>query len=170
MSEHTVTMHGDPLDLAGPLPAIGATAPDFVAVTNDLGEVRLSDLAGKTVVLSAVPSLDTPVCSLQTKRFNAEAAALGENVAILAISMDLPFAQKRWCGAEGVEAVQTVSDHRDAAFGSAYGVLLTGPRLLARAVFIVDADGTLAYAQLVPEITDEPDYDDVLAALATLTG
>ncbi len=115
-----------------------------------------------------VPSLDTPVCDMQTRKFNEAAGNLGENVAILTISMDLPFAQARWCGAAGVDKVVTLSDHRDAAFGEAYGVLIKELRLLARAIFVVDKDGTVQYIQLVKEVTEEPDYDDVLGAVKKL--
>jgi thiol peroxidase len=111
-----------------------------------------------------VPSLDTPVCDLQTRRFNQEAARLGPDVQILTISMDLPFAQKRWCGAAGIERVTTLSDHREASFGTAYGVLIKELRLLARAVFVVDKDGVVRYVQIVPELSREPDYEAALAA------
>ena len=115
----TVTMKGKVLGLSGRAVKVGDDAPQFVAIGNDLAEVRLSDFAGKAIILSSVPSLDTSVCSLETKTFNEKAAALGHDAVILTISMDLPFAQKRWCGAEGVERVITLSDHRDAAFGQA---------------------------------------------------
>ncbi len=121
------------------------------------------------VIISAVPSLDTPVCDIQTRWFNEEAAKLGPEVEILTISMDLPFAQKRWCGAAGVDRVKTYSDHRDAAFGLAYGVLIKELRLLARAVFVVDKEGVMRYAQLVKELSNEPNYDEVLQAVGKLT-
>jgi len=165
-----VTFKGGPLTLVGKEPAVGRAAPDFSALANDLSEVTLSSLAGKTVVISSVPSLDTPVCDAQTRRFNEEAGRLGSDVVVLTISMDLPFGQARWCGAAGIEAAQTLSDHRDAAFGQAFGVLIKELRLLARAVFIVDATGTLRYAQVVKEMTEHPDYDDVLRALNDLAG
>ena len=165
-----VTMKGNPVVLVGNEVQSGHMAPDFVAIDNDLKEVRLSSFRGKVVVLSAVPSLDTSVCSLQTRRFNQEAAGLGNDVAILTISMDLPFAQKRWCGAEGVQAVKTLSDHRDAAFGKAYGVLIKDLRLLARAVFVVDRAGRVTYVQLVKEIASEPDYEAVLKAAREAVG
>ena len=172
MSERSgaVTFQGEPLTLVGKEPAVGSAAPDFSVLANDLSEVSLSSLAGKTVVISSVPSLDTTVCDAQTRRFNEEAPGLGDDVVVLTISMDLPFAQARWCGAAGIEAVQTLSDHRDAAFGQAFGVLIKELRLLARAVFIVDASGTLRYAQVVQEMTEHPDYDDVLRALNGLAG
>ncbi len=171
MNERTgvITFKGQPLTLLGEELAVGDVAPQFTAVDTDLNEVVLSAYRGKTVIISAVPSLDTPVCDVQTRRFNREAANLGDNEAILSISMDLPFAQGRWCGAAGIDAVKTLSDHRDASFGEAYGVLIKELRLLARAVFIVDPEGVLRYIQLVKEVTDEPDYDDVLQAVGSLS-
>lgn len=163
-----VTLKGDTVRLVGSQPDVGDAAPEFAAVANDLSEVRLSYLRGKTVLIASVPSLDTPVCDVETRRFNDELGKLGPDVVGLTISMDLPFAQKRWCGAAGVANVRTLSDHRDAAFGKAYGVLIEGLRLLARAVFIVDREGRLRYRQIVPEITSEPDYDEALTALKEL--
>ena len=163
-----VTFQGNPLTLLGESVGVGDPAPDFVALANDLSEVRLSGLRGKIRVLMTVPSLDTPVCDLQVRRFNAEAAALGDDVVILAVSMDLPFAQARWCGAAEVTNVRTLSDHRDAAVGKAFGVLVRELRLLARSVFVVDREGTIAYKQVVGELTDEPDYAAALAAVAKL--
>jgi thiol peroxidase len=147
---------------------VGDKAPNFVAVDNDLNPVGLSAFQGKTVVLSSVASLDTSVCDTETRRFNQEATKLGADVEIVTISMDLPFAQKRWCAAAGVDRVHTLSDHREASFGTAYGVLMKGPRLLARALFVVDKEGIVRYVQIVPEVTQEPDYDDVLEAVAQL--
>lgn len=164
MNERTgvITFKGGPLTLAGDEVRVGDRAPDFTVLDGDLKSVSLSEFDGKVIVISVVPSLDTPVCDIQTRRFNQEAAALGEGVVILTISMDLPFAQARWCGAAGVERVKTLSDHRDAAFGMAYGVLIKELRLLTRAVFVVDREGALRHAQIVSEITDEPDYDAAL--------
>ncbi len=159
-----VTMKGAPLTLTGDEIKAGDRAPDFEVIDNDLQPVKLSDYAGKVVIISSVPSLDTPVCDLETRRFNDEAAGLGDEIEILTISMDLPFAQKRWCGAAGVERVKTLSDHRDAAFGLAYGVLIKELRLLARAVFVVDVEGVIRYMELVEEITEEPDYAAALKA------
>ena len=133
-----VTMKGNPITLMGTELQVGDQAPDFVAMDNDLNPVSFDSFRGKVCIISSVPSLDTPVCDMETRRFNDEAGRLGDDVEILTISMDLPFAQKRWCGAAGVDKVQTLSDHRDAAFGQAYGVLIKGLRLLARAVFVVD--------------------------------
>jgi thiol peroxidase len=157
-------MHGKPLTLTGKLPEVGKPAPDFTALGNDLSEAKLSDYRGKTVLIAAMPSLDTPVCNLETRRFNEEAAELRPDIAVLTISMDLPFAQARWCGAAGVKAVRTLSDHRDASFGTAYGVLIKELRLLARSVFVVDPKGKLTYMELVGELAEQPDYDAALAA------
>jgi len=160
-----VTMKGAPVTLVGNEVQVGQSAPDCTLTANDLSDFQLSSLKGKKVILSVVPSLDTAVCDLQTKRFNQEAANLGDDVTILTISMDLPFAQKRWCGATGSDQIVTLSDYQNAAFGQAYGILIEGLRLLARAVFIVDANGDLQYKQIVPEITEEPNYDEVLEAI-----
>ena len=160
-----VTMKGNPLTLVGDEVRVGQKAPDFTAVGADLAPVALASLKGKVVVIAAVPSLDTSVCDIETRRFNEEAARLGPDVRILTISMDLPFAQKRWCGAAGVKNLTTVSDHRDAAFGRAYGVLIKELRLLARSVFVIDRGGNIRYVQLVKEQATEPDYAAVLAAV-----
>jgi len=170
MNETTrkVTMKGNPLTLTGNELKVGDTAPEFEALDNDLSPVKLSALKGKICVISAVPSLDTPVCDMQTRRFNTEAANLGTDITILTISMDLPFAQKRWCGAAGIDKVTTLSDHRGAEFGNAYGVLIKELRLLARAIFVVDQNGVVQYVQIVEEISEEPDYDAVLEAVRDL--
>lgn len=165
---NAITMKGNPLTLVGNEVKVGQAAPDFVALDNGLSPVKLSSFRGKTCVLVSVPSLDTPVCDMESRRFNEEAGRLGSGVAILIISMDLPFAQKRWCGAAGVSNVQTLSDHRDASFGNAFGVLIKELRLLARAVFVADKQGILRYSQLVKEVTKEPDYQEVLDALKKL--
>ncbi len=163
-----VTFKGSPLTLVGDEVKVGAAAPDFTLLGNDLQPVRLASYRGKTLILSTVPSLDTPVCDIETRRFNEEAARLGPGVEILTVSMDLPFAQKRWCGAAGVSRVITASDHRDAAFAAAYGVLIKELRLLARAVFVVDGRGVIRYTQAVKEIASEPDYQAVLDAVRGL--
>jgi thiol peroxidase len=163
-----VTMKGNPLTLLGSPVKAGDRAPDVELIDNDLKPVKLSAFQGKVRILSSVPSLDTPVCDMETRRFNSEAAGLGEEVVILTVSMDLPFAQKRWCGAAGVDRVVTLSDYRDAVFGESYGVLIKGLRLLARAVFVVDREGVVRYVQEVREIADEPDYDAVLQAAKSL--
>ena len=162
-----VTFKGNPLTLAGPEIHVGTKAPDFQVLALDLSPVTLATFAGKTRLISVVPSLDTPVCDLQTKRFNQEAAQL-PNVEILTISMDLPFAQKRWCGAAGIERVRVLSDHREASFGKAYGVLIKELRLLSRSIFVVDASGTVRYVEYVPEVTAHPTYDAALAAVRQL--
>jgi len=162
-----VTMRGNPITLLGSPVAASQAAPDATLVGNDLAEVKLSQFRGKTVLLLSVPSLDTPVCSLETRRFNEEAASLGDDVVVVTVSMDLPFAQKRWCGAEGIQRVVTLSDHRDAAFGTSYGVLIKGLRLLARSVWVIAPDGKVTYAELVKEVTKEPDYAAALAAAKT---
>lgn len=159
-----VTMKGNPVNLTGREPQIGQPAPDSTLVANDLSEVKLSSFRGKKIILSVVPSLDTPICDLQTKRFNQEASSLADTI-ILTVSMDLPFAQKRWCGAAGADKIKTLSDHRQASLGQAYGVLIENLRLLTRAIFIIDTKGILRYKQIVPEITQEPNYDDVLNAV-----
>jgi len=169
MSHHTVTIKGKPFPLEGELPKIGEKAPEFTATANDMSPFPLSSLKGKTVILSAVHSLDTGVCDVETRRFNKEAAALGPDVSVVTVSMDLPFAQKRWCGAAGIDRVVTVSDYNQADFGKKYGVLIAPLRLLARAIFVVDSKGILRYAQLVPEVGQEPDYNAVLAAVKATT-
>ena len=163
-----ITFQGNPLTLLGTELKVGDSAPDATLLANDLSPVQLSSYKGKVCVISVVPSLDTPVCDMQTRKFNEEAANLGDNVAILTMSMDLPFAQARWCGAAGVDKVATLSDHRDAAFGEAFGVLIKELRLLARAVLVVDKDGAIQYIQLVKEVTEEPDYNAVLEAVKKL--
>ena len=160
-----VTMKGNPVTLLGKEIKVGQVAPDCTVVANDLSEVKLSSYKGKKCVISVVPSLDTAVCDAQTKRFNQEAIKLGTDVVILTVSMDLPFAQKRWCGATGSNKIVTLSDYRYASFGEAFGVLIKGLRLLTRAIFIVDAKGTIKYKQIVSEITQEPEYNSVLEAL-----
>ena len=161
---NTITLKGSPLHLAGALPAVGQKAPDFALLASDLTPRSLKDFAGKTLVIATVPSLDTPVCDTEIRRFNKEAAALSDKLRILAVSCDLPFAQARWCGAAGISAVQSLSDHRTASFGQDYGILIKELRLLARAIFIIDAQGVMRYVQLVPEMTSEPDYDAALSA------
>ncbi len=164
-----ITIHGNPLTLVGDDVKVGTPAPDAELLDNDLKPVKLSSYRGKVLVLVAVPSLDTPVCDIETRRFNDEAAHLGPDIQLVTISMDLPFAQKRWCGAAGVTNLQTLSDHRQAEFGKAYGVLIKELRLLARAIFILDREGTVKYVQLVPEVTNEPNYEEVLQTLNKIT-
>ena len=166
---NAVTLHGNPLTLSGPAVEVGASVPDPTLVDGELSEAALSEaIGGKVAVVLSVPSLDTPVCDVETRRFSQEAAALGEDVVVVAVSVDLPFAQARWCGAAGVDNVLTLSDYRTRAFGEAFGVLIQGLELLARAVYVVDREGTVRYAQEVGEIADEPDYDAAVAAVKGL--
>ena len=162
----SVTLGGTPFAISGDLPAAGDAAPDFTLTGGDLDDVSLGDYAGQRLVLNVFPSVDTPVCAASVRRFNQEAAAR-EGVSVLCVSRDLPFAQGRFCAAENIEAVSCASEMRDGSFGDAYGLRITeGPLngLLARAVVVVDGDGTVRYSQLVPEIKEEPDYDAALAA------
>ncbi|OGW80184.1 MAG: lipid hydroperoxide peroxidase [Omnitrophica bacterium RIFCSPLOWO2_12_FULL_44_17] len=163
--KRTVTFQGNPLTLIGSEIKIGKKAPDFKVLTGDLKVVSLKDYKGKTKLISVVPSLDTPVCDQQTRRFNQEAAKLPENVAVLTISMDLPFAQGRFCSTAGIDKVKTLSDHRDASFGKAYGVLIKELRLLGRSIFIIGADDKIKYVEYVKEITQHPNYDAALKAV-----
>jgi thiol peroxidase len=156
-----ITMKGKPLTLMGKQVKVGDKAPDAVVVANDLAEIKLSSYRGKVCIITSVPSLDTSVCDIETRRFNEEAGKL-DGVVVLTISMDLPFAQKRWCGAAGVKNVVTLSDYRYASFGNEFGVLIKELRLLARTVFVVDKAGIVRYKQIVPEIATEPDYDAAL--------
>jgi thiol peroxidase len=163
-----VFSHGNPLTLLGAELKIGDKAPDAEALNQAARPVKLSSFFDKVLILSTVPSLDTATCDLETRTFNRRAVELGPDVAIVTVSVDLPFAQKRWCGAAGVDKVTTLSDHRDTAVGKAYGVLVKESRLLARAVFVIDRSGVIQYIQFVPEMSHEPDYDAVLAAAKKL--
>ena len=164
-----VTFKQGPVTLVGNEVKVGDKAPDFTVLANDLSPVSLSNSEGKIRLISVVPSLDTGVCDAQTRKFNEVAAGLGEDVVILTVSVDLPFAQKRWCGANGIESVQTLSDHRDLSFGEAYGVHIQELRLLTRAVFVVDQNNKVVYVEYVPEATDHPNYDAAIEAVKTLT-
>ncbi|RDU36198.1 thiol peroxidase [Neobacillus piezotolerans] len=159
----SITFKGNPVTLLGNEVKVGDKAPTFTVLANDLSEVTLEDSKGQVRLISVVPSLDTGVCDAQTRRFNEEASGLG-NVKVLTVSVDLPFAQKRWCGANGIENVQTLSDHRDLSFGEAFGVAIQELRLLARAVFVVDSNDTVTYAEYVSEATNHPDYEAALEA------
>lgn len=163
-----ITMKGNPLTLEGRELGIGEAAPDVELMNNDLAPVRISSFRGKVCILSSVPSLDTPVCDLETRRFNEEAGKLGEDVAIVTISMDLPFAQKRWCGSAGVDKVITLSDYKERSFGKEYGVLIKELKLLARCIFVLDREGIIQYIQLVSEVSLEPNYEAVLDAAKKL--
>jgi thiol peroxidase len=163
-----ITFKGNPFTLLGSELKVGDKAPDFAVVDNGLAPVSLASSAGKVRIISAVPSLDTPVCDAETRRFNQEAASLPGDVVVLTISLDLPFAQKRWCGSAGIEKVTTLSDYRDRSFGLNYGVLIKELLLLTRAIFVVDAQDVIRYIQIVPEVTSEPDYAAVIAAAKSL--
>jgi thiol peroxidase len=155
------TMRGNPLTLIGPELKTGDSAPDFKLVDNSLKNVSLADTGRNVRIISVVPSLDTPVCDAQTKRFNEEAAKL-PGVDILTVSMDLPFAQKRWCGAFGVDKVKMLSDHRDGSFGTNYGTLIKDLRIESRAIFVLDQKNTIRHAEYVKEVADFPNYDAAL--------
>jgi thioredoxin-dependent peroxiredoxin len=159
----SITFGGNPVTLLGNEVKVGDKAPNFTVLANDLSPVTLDDSKGSVRLISVVPSLDTGVCDAQTRRFNEEVANLG-NVQILTISVDLPFAQSRWCGAAGVDKVQTLSDHRDLSFGEAYGIAMQENRLLGRAVFVVDSNDTVTYAEYVSEVTDHPNYEAAIEA------
>lgn len=163
-----ITFKGNPMTLVGPELKVGDAAPDFSVVDNSLAAVNLAAYAGNIKVISAVPSLDTPVCDTETRRFNQEAAKLPEGISVLTISVDLPFAQKRWCAAAGIDKVVTLSDYRDRSFGLAYGVVIDELKLLSRSIFVVDRNDVIRYIQHVPEVTQEPDYDAVLLAVREL--
>ena len=164
-----VTMKGNPLTLTGTPVQVGDKAPFFSAVNNALEPVTLDDFKGGVLILASVPSLDTSVCSMETKRFNDEAATLSPDTMLVTISMDLPFAQKRWVEEHDATRVTTISYHKEASFGTEYGLLIKELRLLARCVIVIDRDGKVAYSQLVPEVTDEPDYDAALEAARKLS-
>jgi thioredoxin-dependent peroxiredoxin len=157
------TMRGNPLTLIGPELKPGDSAPDFSVVDSSLKPVSLKDTGEHVRIISVVPSLDTPVCDAQTKRFNEEAAKL-PGVDILTVSMDLPFAQKRWCGAFGVDKIKMLSDHRDASFGASYGTLIKDLRIESRAIFVVDQNNTIRHAEYVKEVADFPNYEAALSA------
>ena len=162
---NAVTLKGNPFTLVGPELEAGSPAPDFQALSTDLTPVTLADTGNSVRVFSVVPSLDTPVCDVQTRRFNQEAAKL-PGVKIYTISMDLPFAQSRWCSAAGVKNLSMLSDHREASFTQNYGTLIKELRLASRALFVVDAEGVIRHVEYVGEVTEQPDYDAALDAIA----
>ena len=164
----SVMINGATFTLLGNPVAVGDKAPNCQVIDNGMNPVMLKSFEGRTTIILSVLSFNTSTCDTETVRFNREAEKIGEDVSIVAISMDLPFTQARWCAAKAVESVTTLSDHRDASFGKAYGVLIGELRLLARAVFIIDKKGILRYIQVVDETSEEPDYDDVLQALNAL--
>ncbi len=166
--EGAVLFKGNPATLLGPEIKVGDQAPDFQVVDNGLQPVTLATDAGKVRLITVVPSIDTPVCDTMTRRFNQDAANLPDSVVIYTISVDLPFAQKRWCGNAGIEKVQTLSDYQDRSFGLNYGLLLKDLKLLARAVYVIDQKDQVAYAELVSEVTAEPDYNAALEAVKKL--
>lgn len=170
MEERTgiVTFKGNPVTLLGPEIRPGAKAPDFRVVDGGLAPVTLADFRGKVKVISSVPSLDTPVCDMETRRFNQEATKLSDKVVVVTVSLDLPFAQKRWCAAAGVDRVKVLSDYQDSSFAQAYGVLIKELKLLSRSIFVVDAGDVVRYVQHVKEIATEPDYEAVLGAVRGL--
>lgn len=163
-----VTFKNNPVTLLGNEVKVGDKAPDFTVLANDLSPVSLQDSKGKVRLIISVPSLDTGVCDAETRRFNEEASKLSEDLVVLTVSVDLPFAQKRWCAAAGIERVLTLSDHRDLSFGKAYGVAIEELRLLARAVFVVDKDDTVKYVEYVQETTNHPNYEAALDAVKSL--
>lgn len=167
MEERTVYMHGQPLTARGRKLAVGEQAPDFKLLDNDLKVKTLADYKDAVKLISIVPSLDTGVCDLQTRQFNEDIAELPEAV-VITVSVDLPFAQKRWCGNADLEDAVTLSDHRDVAFGEAYGVLIEELRLLARAVLVLDRDNKITYVEYLEEMTSHPDYEQALAAVKAL--
>lgn len=170
MAERTglVAVEGNPLTITGNEVGVGDKAPAFTVAANDLSLVESSAYDGKVRIISAVPSLETSVCDVMTRRFNQEAAGLDDDVVVLTISMDLPLAQAKWCGTAGVDRVVTLSDFRGASFGSAFGVLIKETGLLARSVFVVDREGVVQYVQIVDDLTHEPDYDAALDAARKL--
>ncbi len=170
MQERTgeLTFKGNPLTVLGGKVSVGGKAPDFNLLANDLSPVTLAKDAGKVRIISVVPSLDTPVCDTQTRKFNEAVSKLGDKVVCYTVSSDLPFAQKRWCANAGIANVVSLSDHRDMSFGDAYGTHIKELRVEQRAVFVVDADGVVRYVEYVPEIAQHPDYDKALAAAGAL--
>jgi thiol peroxidase len=164
-----VTMKGAPMTLEGTELKIGQKAPDFSVIDGSLKRVSLKDFSGKILLISITPSLDTPVCDRQARKFNEEAAKLNPGIEVLNISMDLPFAAQRFCASAGIDKVKTLSDHRDASFGTAYGVLIKELRLLARAIFVIGADGVIRHMEVVPEITGNVDFDKALNTAKSLT-
>jgi thiol peroxidase len=165
-----VTMRGNPLTLVGPQLKVGEEAPAFTSVGKGLAPVNLDSFKGKVKIIAAVPSVDTPVCDVETRRFNEEAAKLPSNVQVLTISMDLPFAQARWCGAASVDKVTMLSDWRKAEFGEKYGTLIKELHLLARAVFVLDKDDKVVHVEYVKEVANQPDYEAALNAAKKAAG
>ncbi len=163
-----VTFKGKGLTLIGNELKVGDRAPAFTVIDNKLKETGLKDFSGKVKLISVTPSLDTPVCDMQARRFNQEAAKMPSNIVAINISMDLPFAQSRFCTTAGIDRLKILSDHRDGSFGTAYGVLIKELRLLARSVFIIDSENIIRYMEIVPELTNHPSYDKAIEALSRL--
>lgn len=163
--ENAVTMRGNGVTLVGPELKVGDSAPDFSLASKDMSTVTLADSSGKTRLLITVPSLDTGTCEKETVEFNKRLADLSDNYIVYVISKDLPFAQTRFCGAKDIKVLQTLSAYKDDSFGKAYGLMMEGNHLLARAIYVIDPSGKVSYAQLVPEVTNEPNYDEVVDAL-----
>ena len=161
---NAVTLKGNPKTLVGAELKVGDKAPDFSLVANDMSAKTLKDYAGKVKIISVVPSIDTPVCDSETRKFNEHADKLGDDIVVLTVSVDTPMAQKRWCAGAGISKVHLLSDFKDHAFGPAYGVRIKEVGLLAREVIVVDKNDKVTYVQLVKEVADEPDYDKALAA------
>ncbi|MHC1704611.1 MAG: thiol peroxidase [Tenuifilaceae bacterium] len=168
MENRTVIFGGNPVVLQGNGVKAGDKAPEFAAIDNSLKPVKLSDFKGKVKLISIFPSIDTSVCSIQNHKFNSEASSYGDAVSFIAISADLPFALKRFCGAEGINNLKTLSDHRDVDFGTKYGFLIPNLRLLARGVVVIDKNDVIQYVEVVPEVGHEPNYDAALKVLKTL--
>lgn len=169
MERQETQMGGNIITLVGEKPEVGEEAPDFIVLDNDLMPKNLNDFTGKTKLISVVPSLDTKVCDMQTRKFNEEAASFGDDIIVLTISMDLPFAQKRWCRNAGVDHIMTLSDHRYASFGENYGMLIKELRLLNRGIFIIDKHDVIRYIEVVEENHNHPDYDAALETLRSVT-
>jgi thioredoxin-dependent peroxiredoxin len=162
-----ITFKGNPMTLAGSALQVGSTAPPFEVhyADNGLKKLTLEDLKGKPTIISVVPSLDTPTCAIQTKRFNQELGAIADKINAVTISRDLPFAQARFCGAEGIKSIRTASDYQTHAFGDDWGLTIEELKLLARAVFVLDSSGKILYREIVSEVTEEPNYDKALETL-----
>ena len=169
-SNENMTFKGSPMTVTGNQLSEGDMLPQFVLTGTEMQEITNAEFSGKVLIVSVAPSLDTPVCQLQTKRFNQEASKMSDQIAVLTVSRDLPFAQKRWCGAEGVEQVVCASDYKHRTFGQAFGVDAEDIGLLCRAVFVADKDGKLTYVDYVTELSEEPNYQEVLDSVAHLCG
>ena len=171
MGRHgAVTFKGGPLTLVGDEVKVGAPAPDFTLTGDGMQDIRKADLLGKPTIISVVPSLDTPVCQVQTKTFNTRLAAFGDRINAVTVSLDLPFAMNRFCGAEEIKSMRSGSDYMDRSFGTSFGVLIDELKILARAVFVLDAAGVVRHAEVVKEVADQPNYDAAIAALEKLAG